>query len=200
MSTNPQADAAIAGVYAEALLDAAEARGRAAQIGEQLADLGAYVATDARFAEWLQSPAVAADARQRSLERMFRGRLDDLLVNTLQVMNRKGRLGLVRALAERYAALWDERSRRVRVRAISAVPLTGRMRESLIEELRAWCGTEPVLQERVRPDILGGLIVEYNGHRIDSSVMRRLADLRRELLDRSREELHRGVDRWISEE
>nr|MDP9122938.1 F0F1 ATP synthase subunit delta [Acidobacteriota bacterium] len=89
-------------VYARAILDLAESQGAAESLLGELTDLAAYAAGNPEFESFLTSPLIEDGARVDVLEKIFRGRASDLLVDALQVVNRKGRIGLLRAIAQAY--------------------------------------------------------------------------------------------------
>src|SRR5205807_8873356 len=111
-----------------------------------------------QFRELLESGAVARSAKERMIERTFRGKADDLFVNFLQVLNRHNRLGLLPAVAGAYRDLADRRHHRVRVKVRSAVPLTDQEQDRLRRQLQAQLQQEPVLEPEVDPALLGGLV------------------------------------------
>ena len=93
---------AIARVYSRSLLDLAVAQGQAEELRDELLWLAGYMSENADFSHFITSPQIDADDRVASLEKMFRGKLSDLLVDGLQVIHRKGRLDLLPTIAETY--------------------------------------------------------------------------------------------------
>ncbi|HPM25443.1 MAG TPA: F0F1 ATP synthase subunit delta, partial [Phycisphaerae bacterium] len=78
----------VADVYAAALFALAREQNVLDDVRDELAELVRLVERDRSFAAFIASAAVDDDEREQSLERMFRGRLRDLVLDTLQVMNR----------------------------------------------------------------------------------------------------------------
>ena len=62
----------------------------------------------------------------------------------------------------------------VEVRVTSAVELTEAMRSYVRERARVTTGRDTYLVEKVDPDLLGGLVVQVGGQKIDMSVKRDL--------------------------
>src|SRR5215210_2246494 len=89
-------------LYAQALLELADEQGNADELLEELTELARYLESHPDLVELFGSPLVEADTRAATIEKLFRGRASDLLVDALQVINRKGRLGSLRAIAEAY--------------------------------------------------------------------------------------------------
>jgi F-type H+-transporting ATPase subunit delta len=183
---------AVAAVYAEALLDLAQEKGAAEDLRDELDGLRQLLADDSRTAAFFTSPLVDARLRAAALDRAFRGKASDLLADALQVIARKGRLELMPAIAEEYRRLVDRRQGIVDARVTSAVALSAELRERLAAELGKALGKTARLSERVDPELLGGVVVEVEGWKFDSSVSAQLQRLQTNLLERAANEIVRG--------
>ena len=177
------ARARLARVYAEALLAAASRDGQADAVGDELAVLvhdvlSGHPEINAFFA----TRALSRKAMSPILPAAFASGVSKLVRNFVGVLNQNGRLDLLRAVSAAYQSLRDETAGRVRVRVISAVPLsdsqTGELKQTLADQLKA----EPILEARTDPDLLGGLVVRVGDRVYDTSVRTRLHNLRNHLM------------------
>lgn len=186
-------------LYARAILDLAEEQGSADEIQEELAELARLLESRPELEELFGSPLVEEEARAGTIEKIFRGRASDLLTDSLQIINRKGRLGQLRAIAE--ACRQELRDRRGQVDAVvkTAVPLNEELRGRLADSLARYTDRKPTLIEKIDPSLLGGMVVEVAGIKIDTSVASRLRGLGAALERRASEEIHRGAAAHISE-
>ncbi|HEY8505304.1 MAG TPA: ATP synthase F1 subunit delta [Gemmataceae bacterium] len=184
-------------IYAEALYNAAEQDGKAAEVGEEFAAFVREVLDrDPQVDEFLRGMMVGRAEKDRALRRALEGRVEPLFLNFLLVVNRHERLDQLRVIYRSYRELTDERAGRVRVRVRSAVELAEDQRQRLAELLRAALGKEPVLEPAVDPDLLGGMIVQVGDAVYDGSVRTRLENMRTDLLLRSSHEIQTGRDRF----
>jgi F-type H+-transporting ATPase subunit delta len=179
-------------VYAEALLALAEERGAADEVLEELNGLAALASADRDFETFLASPLVESEARTRTFEKLLRGRASDLVVDALQVINRKGRLELLPEIAAAYRQEHRRLRNTVQVFVTSAVPLDDALRGKLRAAAARFAGKTPELVESVDPGLLGGMVVRVGDERIDSSVKTRLRDLSGTLLRRASQEVQSG--------
>lgn len=182
---------AIAQLYADAL------RRLAPDEAEEglLAELDAVVEMldgNPEIEEVFRSPLVDAERRRETLERALRGRASDLLVDTLQVMNRKGRLGLLRALAEAYRREYESARGIVEVEVTTAVPLSDELRRRTAEAAGRMVGATARLAETVEPELLGGIVIRVGDRKIDSAVATEISKIANRLLERSSRELLSG--------
>lgn len=183
---------AVAGVYAQAALSLAEARGQADVVLEELEGLGAEVDRNPAFLSFMSSPLIDTEERRATLDRVFQGRISEILLDTLQVMNSKGRSGLIRGLVEAYRQAYEDLRGQVRVSVETAVPLSDELRRQLQQAVSRYTGKTAKLKEAVDSDLIGGLVLQVGDRRIDSSVFKEIRGLRQQLLDRASQEIHSG--------
>jgi F-type H+-transporting ATPase subunit delta len=182
----------LARVYARAILAVAEERGEADALQAELSELGRLLDREPDFADFLASPLVDVEVRRAALERLFRGVVSDVLLDTLQVLNRKRRLGVLGALLYAYRAELRARRGLVDVEVRTAVPLSEGLRGRLAAALVHFTGGKrPDLQETVDPALLGGLVVQVEGQKLDGSLAARLRELGAALAQRATQEILR---------
>jgi len=184
---------AVARVYAEALSQASEARGETESLLNELQDLAAFVDKNPAFQDFLASPLVDTDRRKASLEKVFRGKASDLMVDALQVLNRKGRIGLVPAIAASFEEAFSRARNLVDVQVKSALPLSDAQRQGVQAAVERQTGRKARLITTVDPALIGGLVVQMGDQKLDSSVATRLRSLSNSLLARASREILSGV-------
>ena len=185
-------DFAIARVYSGSMLALAEARGEADALLTELLELAAYLDKDPDFDEFFSSPMVDSAAKERTIERLFRGKASDLFVDSLQVLNRKERLGVLRAVVEAYRLDHEELRGVVDVHVRTAVALTNALRKRIKDVASQHTGKTAQLVETVDESIIGGMIVNIGDQKIDASVASRLNRLGKVLAQRASQEIHSG--------
>jgi F-type H+-transporting ATPase subunit delta len=183
---------AVARVYAGAMLRLAQSRGEAEQLENELLELAGRVETNPEFARFLSSPLVDAKARRAAIEKLFRARYSDLLVDSLQVLNRKDRLGIVRAVAEAYRLAYEELRGRVEVHVTTATPLNEPLRNQIRAVAEEKTGKSADLVETVDESLIGGLIMRIGDQKFDASVATKLRTIASSLLERASLEIHSG--------
>jgi F-type H+-transporting ATPase subunit delta len=192
-------DLGVGRLYAEAILNVAEEGGQGDALLEELNGLVAYLDRNADLERFFSSPLVEEDARTRVIEEAFRGKASDLLVDSLQVISRKGRLNALRGIAEAYRIAYRDRRGIMDVHVRSAVPLSEAQRAQLTAALASSTQRTPALIEKVDPSLLGGMVIEIEGRKIDASVASRLHHLSEALLFRASREIHRGSTAYVAE-
>ena len=164
----------VARLYARAMLTVAAEQDAAGSFSEELSDVVSLAARDEDFDRFLNSPVLDTDSRRESLEKALRGRASDLLVDSLQVVNSKGRLALLEQILVAYQQEHRTLLGQIEVKVSTAVELSDSQREQIRERASAYTGKEAFLVEQVDPDLLGGLVVQVGGEKVDVSVRRDL--------------------------
>ena len=182
----------LARVYSRSILELAEEQGQAEAVLDELQELVKYLDRNPEFEQFLGSPLVEAEDRGRTVEKALRGRASDLLVDSLQVVNRKGRLGLLRAIAEGYRIEFRDLRGIADAHVRTAVPLSEAMRIRVRESVARFTGKQPFLIEKVDPSLIGGIVIEVGGQKIDGSVSSRLRELGQSLERRASQEIVRS--------
>ena len=183
---------AIADSYAKTLLELTEKSGQSEAVAEDFSEFDKLLKTDEAFASFMYSQSVDADARAEVLEKNFRGRMNDLLLSTIQVVNRKDRCELLELIRERFRLALEDARNEVDVYVTSAIPLTDELRESMRKATTSVTGKTVRFIEKVDASILGGLIVRIGDEKLDTSVITRLKGLNTSLMHRATEEIQKG--------
>jgi len=183
---------ALARVYATAMLNLAQARGEADQLLKELLDFADEMATNPQLATLLSSPDLDSPSRRKVFEKLLRGKWSDLFVDSLQVLNRKDRIGLVAAVTEAYRLALEDLGGRIEVQVSTAVPLSGALRQRLAEVAGKYAGKTADLVERVDESLLGGVIMRIGDRKFDASVAAKLKRLAGAMLERASREIHEG--------
>jgi F-type H+-transporting ATPase subunit delta len=200
LQANPTAQR-VARVYAEALFAEAEKRNQLEEVESELKSLVEDVASvDPVLRSFFLGGVGGRDRREATLKTVLTGKVSDIVLNFLLVLNEHDRLELFRFTVVIYSTMIEQRSSKVRVKVWSASPLSDDQRGRLVKQMREMTRREPVLEEKIDPELLGGMIVQVADWRYDASVRHQLEILRNQLIENSHAEIQAGRDRFSSAE
>lgn len=183
--------------YAEALLAAAAAKGQVADVAADFVAFGREVLPNVPGLEaYLDSPAVSRRHKDEFIVRLLDGKATDLFVDFLRVLNQKDRLGMLRFIGIAFRTLLEARAGRVRVLVEAAAPLSDDEQTRVKDDLAKTLGKTPVLIVRVRPELIGGLVIHIGDKVFDTSIRSKLQTLRNNLLARGTHEIQSRRDRF----
>ncbi len=183
---------ALAKVYSNAMLALAQASNEEDALLADLVDLVALLDRTPTLEAFFCDPTVDSNDREKSIERIFRGKASDLMINALQILNRKDRLSLLSTIVEQYrVALQTERGR-VEVFVRTAVPLPEELKSTLAATASAQTGKSAQIVETVDTSIIGGLVLQIGDIKYDMSVASKLRKMSKALQTRASKEISSG--------
>ncbi|HOP77826.1 MAG: ATP synthase F1 subunit delta [Thermogutta sp.] len=186
----------IAAVYAEAFLNVTEKSGETeSAIAELDAIVDEVLKPHPRFAEILGSNIISHEEKVGIIDRVFKGRVSQLVLNFLKVLSRRGRLDIFLPIVHAIHEEFDRRRGIVPVRVVTAAPLDEKLSEQLATRLRGLIQGEPRVSYRVDPRVIGGIVIEIGDKVIDASVSAQLERLKKQIIDRSAHEIQSRRDR-----
>lgn len=192
MSSGSDQSGALARVYAAAIYELAEASGDTEVLRHELDDVAALLERDANLSSFVGNPTVKAQLRTDLIEKVFRGKLSDLGVDALHVINRKDRMTIVGEIADAYSKIDDEKNGRIEARVTTAIPLSETLRDDLSGVLSKRMGKEVRVSARVDETIGGGMVVQIDDSKYDMSVRHRLTGFKSNIAARLAREVQTG--------
>lgn len=189
----------VAMIYAEALLNAAQKHGQAAEVLAELQGLVDEVfQKEPQFESFLATGAIGRDRKAQVIQTALLGRASEIFTNFCMVLNDHDRLELLRPILAAARELHEQRSGQIRVTVWSAVALPDDQQDRLRNQLRTTLKREPLVETRVDPELLGGMVVRVDDWLYDASVRNQLETIRTQLIARSSHEIQSRRDRFSS--
>jgi F-type H+-transporting ATPase subunit delta len=174
--------AAIARVYAAALLELAVEQDQVAAVLADLEGLEALWAESADFRRLLESPELGAAQKQRALERILAEAASPLILRFLLTLMRRHREPLLGNILAMFRRLLDEREQRLRGRLVSARALGPDEKARLEAALSRRTGATVLLETATDAHLLAGMVLHLADQTVDGSLRTRLGRLRAQLL------------------
>lgn len=174
--------AAIARVYAAALLELAVEQDQVAAVVADLQNLESVWAESPDFRRLLESPELSAAQKRRALERMLAQAESPLTLRFLLALMRRHREPLLGNILAMFRRLLDEREHRLRGHLVSARPLREGERARLEAALSRRTGATVLLETATDAQLLAGMVLHLADQTVDGSLRTRLSRLRDHLL------------------
>lgn len=164
--------------YAQALYSLGQEEGTQAVILEELETLQAVFSQEPDYLRLLSAANISKEERCRLLDEAFRGKVQPYVLNFLKLLTEKGHIRKFTDCCRYYREQYDADNGILPVDVVTAVALTENQRQALIDKLSGITGKTIRLNNRVDPDCLGGVRLDYDGKRVDGTVRNRLATIR----------------------
>ncbi len=164
----------IANTYAQALYALAKDESLDAQILSQLDVLKQAFDREPEFIRLLSAPNLPKAERCNILDDSFRGTVHIYVLNFLKILTEKGYMRQFADCCKAYRQQYNADNGILTVQAVTAVALTQEQTARLKEKLAKQTGKTIELFNRIDPDVLGGVRLDYEGKRVDGTVKNRL--------------------------
>lgn len=170
-----------AGVYGQGLYTLAKEEALEDCILQELDLLKVAFGEQPDFLKLLSSANVPKQERLDIIDSSFRGKVQPYVLNFLKLLTEKGYIAHFADCCETYHAQYNEDKGILRVRAVSAFPLTDSQKAQLTDKLVAITGKKIDLACKVDQSVLGGIRLSYGGIQVDGTVQSRLQAMEKRL-------------------
>ena len=168
----------VGNVYGEALYDLARSEGLDAKILGELEVLNASFVQEPAYLRLLAAPNISKEERCQILDSSFRDKVHPFVLNFLKILTEKGYPRHFSDCYNAYRVHFNADHGILPVKAVTAVALTEDQSARLQKKLQTITGKTIELTNRVDPDVLGGIRLDYDGKRLDDTVSHRLETIR----------------------
>ena len=187
----------VAKIYAQAIVEAADAAGCRRDVLDELGLLAREVLPKVPEAVAVfSSPKISAEEKDRIIDRLAGNRMKPTTVNALHVLARHGRLGMLSVVVDAAERLADERDGRKQATFTTAVPLDAAEQARIVGETEKALSASLTPAFVVDPTIIGGLVVRVGDTIYDQSVATGLARLGGRLHERNVHAIQNGEYSW----
>ncbi|GAB4251028.1 MAG: ATP synthase F1 subunit delta [Ekhidna sp.] len=163
--------------YAKPILELAEENKVLDKVKADMEAFSGICKENRDFSLMLKSPIIPHLKKAEILKKTFSGKVNDLTLKTFDLITRKNREGILEAIANEFVHLYNQKKGISEVTVTTSIKLDAGMRKSFEALSKKVTGKEPILSEKVNPEIIGGFVLKYDDKQIDDSVRGQLKDL-----------------------
>jgi len=175
-------DGTVSRNYAETLFELARRNEAMEEYGTGLETVARLLDEHPKFRMFIETPRIEDGDRKALIRKVFGGSFPTHVLNFVLVTIDKRRQRLLPSISRQYQALFDEELGRQHVEVTLARPADEATVNVITARLSSILGKQAIPHIRVKPEIIGGLVVRTADTIFDGSVRRRLEGMRRRLL------------------
>jgi F-type H+-transporting ATPase subunit delta len=169
----------VAGRYATALFELALEQKALEQVAGDLNRFGEALDAFDELVRLVKSPVFTAEEQGRALAAILEQlKIDGLTKNFLLLVAKNRRLFATPDMIRAFRAMLARHRGEVSANVTAATKLTESQVTALKQALQAALGQEVMLEERVDPGLLGGLVVKVGSRMVDTSLRTKLNSLK----------------------
>ncbi len=170
--------------YASALFEIAVEDGDIVKLCEEYESVIDTFKQMPDFYEIYNTPKISKEEKKQVIDSVFKGKINPLLLNYLKVLIDKRRTNCVKFAFNAFADMVERHQNLAQAVVTSVIPLTAQQIERLTTQLSELTGREVIVENVLDPALVGGLMIRIGDHIIDSSVRRKIIDLKDMLIER----------------
>lgn len=171
-------------LYGGSLYALAEQEGLSDRILADLKLAGEVFEKQADYMLLLDAPTVTQTEKCRLLDEAFSAHVHPYTVNFLKILAEKKQVHSFAQAQKAFVKKYNAERGIEEAVAVTAVPLDERLLAKLTAKLERMTGKTVVLENKVDPSVLGGLVVRMANKQMDASVRTRLANLEKQLFNK----------------
>jgi F-type H+-transporting ATPase subunit delta len=169
--------------YAKALIDLSNEKHLTDAVYSDMLEMHNLLLESYELRNFLRTPQIDDKTKSRLVNKLFSAHFQDITVKFFTLLIRKGRSKFIVYIVHQFVELYREQNGIVSATIKTAVPMSEKMKEQIIEKVRRATGKNRIeLTEHVDKTLLGGFILYYSGNCYDASVKHNLDKIRNILI------------------
>lgn len=168
----------VASRYAKSLLELADEKGVLEEVHNDMQSFANLCKENREFVLMLKNPIIKHDKKRTILEKVFKGKVNDLTMAIFDIITRKNREAVLPGIAREFHHQYNVKKGIEVASVTTAVTLDEGLKSELIDLVKKISGKEKVeLKEIVDKDIIGGYVLKVGDRQIDDSIKSKLKAL-----------------------
>lgn len=173
----------LASRYAKSLIDLAVEQNSLDTTLQDVQLIDATIRSSREFAAVLKSPVIKGDKKDAVIDAVLGARLSPLTRAFVKLLTSKGREGTLGEMTGAFISQYREMKRISPVKLITAAPVNDQVKESIRQKVAAALPGQSVeLTTEVKPELIGGFVLEMGDRLVDASIRRDLNDIKKQFL------------------
>lgn len=167
--------------YAQSLLDLAIERNALNNVFADVKLINEVIASNKDFVLMLNSPVIKTDKKIAIFKEIFSAHVSELTMLFVNLITNKKREAILDQILESFVALYDEYKGIQKVIVTTVNGIDDGLRKKVLDLVKSTSKNEIELVEKIDKTIIGGFVLKIGDRQIDSSVVRTLKNLKKDL-------------------
>ncbi len=157
--------------YAEALYEVSDASGLSDKVLKEASDFAADFVQDPQIAVYLANPILSDSDKEKALSEVAKKRkLSKPMCGLLKTMAQNGRSDVLLYVMQDFKNVFYRKKNICPVLVKTVVDLSDAQKKKLVSAMEKYTGKKVVVDYQIRPELLGGLLIECESKIIDDSI------------------------------
>lgn len=166
--------------YAKALFELATEQNIRDEVFADMRLLASICHDNREFTNMLQSPLIRFDKKNSIIRKIFGAHFHEATMAYTDIITRKRREMILDEIAEQYIIMYRESQGIKTARLITPVEADEKLKRYVINMLKEQLNAEIELETSLKPDLIGGFLLEVEGKQMDATIRKKINRLTRE--------------------
>lgn len=170
----------VASRYAKSLIDLAVETKQLEEVREDMRLIKLVCKENHEFVTLLESPVVKTDKKMAIFKKIFEKKITPTTLVFLNGVAKKRREGYIDDIAYAFDEQYKVYKNITTAIVVTAVPMDAATKSKIIAVVKQSATGEVEVVEKIDRSLVGGFILTVNGRQVDTSIKRKLNDLRKD--------------------
>ena len=181
MKINDVKNIKIARKYSNALIASATEENKAEKVFEDLVFVCETIKTNNDLSSFLYNPVITINDKKEITTKLFSPHIEKITLDFILLLIESGRLNILNEVVNQYSQAYNKNNNIVKPQIISAVELNEEQKNRIINKLQTKLSKIIQPEYEIKPDIIGGLIIEIDDRTIDCSLKTKFDNMKKQL-------------------
>lgn len=135
------------------------------------------------YMSMLSSPAISKDERFSLLDEALKGKVNKYVISFLKTLIRNNHTKQLKDAYYHYKSLYEDSKSLKEAIVISSDALSDSSKEKVETYIKNYANSSVLIDYKIDKSLIGGIVIEIDGKRIDGSIKRKLSDIKKVMRD-----------------
>jgi len=171
----------VAGKYGQAFFELALEKNSLQKFNEELNSVRDFILEHEDFSEVFFHQRISSGEKKKLVKRFFEEHITQEVLNFLFLIIDNNREFFIKDIINDFNKRVNKEEDILEVKVISAVELSEKLTEKLLKKLEKVFNYEIILETEVKPEIIGGIILQAGDYLIDGSLKNGLQSIQKSI-------------------
>lgn len=173
----------LANRYAKALFQVSVDENILQNVYEDMLQLEKLLKQSNDLKAMLKSPIIKTKTKLALIERIFRGSLNDIVVNFLNIITKAKREKFTQTITQHFIQIYKDFKGIKSAKITTVIELDDETKNQIINKLKNFTNSEIELSQEINKNLIGGMQLLFDNKKYDNSLRTKLNKLRIELIE-----------------
>ena len=171
----------LAGRYAKSVIDLAVERNQLEALYKDMLYLQSMIQGSRELVSFLRSPVIKGDKKQKIVDALTQGKISELTAAFIRLLINKTREEHLPEIVGSSITLYNTMKGIHKVKLTTAEPVSEPLKEAIVNKIKGETSLQKIeLETAVKPELIGGFVLEFDNNLVDASIARDLRDIKKQ--------------------